>query len=61
MASSNYNAVTSGAAQDQSELRRRNVSAYENANGGHVVRVEAEDKKKLRKVSRLWMKTLDAT
>lgn len=58
MASSYNNAVTTGAAQDQNELRKRNVSAYENANGGHVVRVEAEDKKKLRKVSKTWMKML---
>lgn len=52
--STNYNAVTSGAAQgDINEVRRRNVQAYEKANGGHVVKLEAEDKKKLRKVSEL--------
>lgn len=50
MASSYNSAVTSGAALDQNDLRKRNVSAYESANGGHVVRLEAEDKKKLRKV-----------
>lgn len=49
MASKNYNAVTTGATKDEAELRRRNVSSYENTNGGQTVKLEAEDKKKLRK------------
>jgi len=49
MASSNHNAVTTGAQQDEAELRRRNVQSYQGANGGHVYKLEAEDKKKLRK------------
>ena len=49
MASNNYNAVTTGATKDEAELRRRNVSSYENTNGGQTVKLEAEDKKKLRK------------
>ena len=41
---------TTGSAKDEAELRRRNVSSYENANGQHVYKVEAEDTKKLQKV-----------
>lgn len=40
-----------GAGRDEAELRRRNVTSYENANGQHVYKVEAEDTKKLQKVS----------
>lgn len=42
---------TTGAAGDEAELRRRNVTSYENANGQHIYKVEAEDTKKLQKVS----------
>ena len=40
-----------GAAKDEAELRRRNVSGYEKANGEQVVTLEAEDTKKLKKAS----------
>ncbi|KIW57650.1 hypothetical protein PV05_02217 [Exophiala xenobiotica] len=40
---------TTGAGQDEAELRRRNVTSYDNANGQHVYKVEAEDTKKLQK------------
>ena len=53
MAAPNHNAVTSGALRDDAELRRRNVHSYENANGGQVVKLEAEDRKKLQKKVRL--------
>jgi len=49
MATSSHNAVTTGAHQDEAELRRRNVQSYQNANGGQVYKLEAEEKKKLRK------------
>lgn len=39
-----------GAGKEEAELRRRNVSGYEKANGAQVVKVEAEDTKKLQKV-----------
>ena len=39
-----------GAGKDDAELRRRNVTGYEKSNGSQVVRVEAEDTKKLQKV-----------
>lgn len=41
---------TTGAAKDEAELRRRNVSSYEKANGNQVVKMEAEDTKKMQKV-----------
>jgi hypothetical protein len=41
---------TTGAAKDEAELRRRNVTGYETANGGQAVKLEAEDTKKLQKV-----------
>lgn len=41
---------TTGAGKDDAELRRRNVSAQQTADGGSVVKVEAEDIKKLQKV-----------
>jgi hypothetical protein len=41
---------TTGLNRDDDQLRRRNVSGYEKANGAQVVRLEAEDTKKLRKV-----------
>ena len=44
---------TTGAGRDEAELRRRNVTGYETANGGQVVRLEAEDTKKLQKVNKL--------
>ena len=40
---------TTGVGKDQAELRRRNASSYENANGSTVYKVEGEDVKKLRK------------
>lgn len=43
---------TTGAGQDEAELRRRNVTSYDNANGQHVYKVEAEDTKKLQKVGK---------
>lgn len=43
-------AVTTGnAAQNEADLRRRNVQSYENANGNQVVKLEAEDRKKVKK------------
>lgn len=42
---------TSGAGKDEAELRRRNVQSSEKANGGVVYKLEAEDTKKLQKVS----------
>jgi hypothetical protein len=44
---------TTGAASDDAELRRRTVTGFEKANGSQVVRVEAEDTKKLHKVGAL--------
>ena len=41
---------TTSAGGDEAELRRRNVTSYENANGSHIYKVEAEDTKKLQKV-----------
>ncbi len=49
MATSN-NGYTTGARKDEAELRRRDVSSYEKANGKQVVKLEAEDTKKLQKV-----------
>ena len=40
-----------GAGREEAELRRRNVSGYEKANGNQVVKLEAEDTKKLNKAS----------
>ena len=53
MAASN-GAFASGAGKDEAELRRRNVSSYEKANGGAVYKLEAEDTKKLQKKVRLY-------
>lgn len=50
MATTNGSYAT-GAGRDEAELRRRNITSYENANGAHVYKVEGEDKKKLQKVS----------
>lgn len=41
---------TTGAANNDAEIRRRNVVSQDTANGGHVYKVEAEDVKKLKKV-----------
>lgn len=49
MASTNTS-YTTGAGKDEADLRRRNVTGYEKANGRQVVNIEAEDTKKLRKV-----------
>lgn len=49
MAATN-SAYTTGAGKDEAELRRRNVTGYETANGGQVMKLEAEDTKKLQKV-----------
>ena len=46
---------TTGAGGDEAELRRRNVTSYENANGSHIYKVEAEDTKKLQKVSDIYV------
>ncbi|KIW13463.1 hypothetical protein PV08_08651 [Exophiala spinifera] len=40
-----------GAGRDDGDLRRRNVTSYENTNGQHVYKVDAEDVKKLQKKS----------
>ncbi|EXJ76603.1 dolichyl-phosphate-mannose-protein mannosyltransferase [Cladophialophora psammophila CBS 110553] len=40
---------STGAGKDEAELRRRNVTSYEKANGQHVYKLEAEDTKKLQK------------
>jgi hypothetical protein len=50
MATTNGGYAT-GAGRDEAELRRRNITSYDNANGQHIYKVEAEDKKKLQKVS----------
>lgn len=44
-------AFTTG--KDDGEVRRRNVQSYQKANGGTVLKIEAEDTKKLPKVSLL--------
>ena len=49
MATTNGGYSTS-AGKDESELRQRNVSSYEKANGSTVYKLEAEDTKKLQKV-----------
>ena len=41
---------STGAANDEADLRQRNVSSYEKANGNTVYKLEAEDTKKLQKV-----------
>ena len=41
---------TTGANRDEGELHRRNVTSYDKTNGSHVVKLEAEDTKKLQKV-----------
>jgi hypothetical protein len=47
MTSSN-GAFTTG--RDDGDSRRRNVQSYEKTNGGTVIKIEAEDTKKLQKV-----------
>lgn len=42
-------AFTTG--KDDGDLRRRNIQTHEKANGGMVYKIEAEDTKKLQKVS----------
>ena len=42
-------ALGTGAGHDKAEMRRRNVSSYEKANGNTVYSLEAEDTKKLQK------------
>jgi hypothetical protein len=42
---------TTGTANDEAELRRRNVTSRETTSGGHIYKLEAEDTKKLKKVS----------
>lgn len=49
MASANAG-YTTGAGRDEADLRRRNVASYENTNGQHIYKFEAEDKKKITKV-----------
>jgi len=49
MATPYYSAAATGASAEDAELRRRNVQSYQNANGGQVYKLEAEDKKKLQK------------
>jgi hypothetical protein len=44
-------AFTTG--KDDGDVRRRNVQTYEKANGGTVYKLEAEDTKKLQKVTSL--------
>jgi hypothetical protein len=41
---------TTGAGKDDTQLRQRNVTSYEKANGQQVYKVEAEDRKKSQKV-----------
>jgi len=41
---------STGAGKDEAELRRRNVSTYENVNDKQVYKLEAEDTKKFQKV-----------
>jgi dolichyl-phosphate-mannose-protein mannosyltransferase len=49
MASSPSAGVATGASRQDADLHRRNVQSYDKANGQHVVRLEAEDTKKLQK------------
>ena len=44
-----HDAFTTG--KDDGDVRRRNIQTYEKANGGTVYKIEAEDTKKLQKVS----------
>ena len=37
--------------KDEGDVRRRNIQTHEKANGGTVYKIEAEDTKKLQKVS----------
>ncbi len=48
MAATNH-AFTTG--KDDGDVRRRNIQTYEKANGGTVYKIEAEDTKKVQKVS----------
>ncbi len=43
------NAFTTG--KDDGDVRRRNIQTHEKANGGTVYKIEAEDTKKVQKVS----------
>lgn len=55
----NNGGYTTGANREDSELHKRNVTSYEKTNGSQVVKVEAEDTKKLQKVSRTIRHCLD--
>ncbi|ETN36343.1 uncharacterized protein HMPREF1541_08620 [Cyphellophora europaea CBS 101466] len=50
---------TTGASRDEAELHRRNVASYEKTNGGHVVKLEADDTKKLQKPQAGFLQILD--
>jgi predicted oxidoreductase (fatty acid repression mutant protein) len=56
MASSN-SAVATGAGHDEAEMRRRNVSSHEKANGSVVYSLDAEDTKKLQKKVQILVRT----
>ena len=47
MATAPSRGLATGASRDDAELHRRNVQSYETANGQHVVKLEADDTKKL--------------
>lgn len=49
MATTNGGYAT-GAGKDEAELRRRNVTSYETANGQHIYKVEAEDTKSFKRL-----------
>lgn len=59
MATPTHGAVTTGATHNEAELRRRNVQSYENANGGQVYKLEAEDRKKVQKKDPGFLELLD--
>lgn len=50
MAATNQGYAT-GTGKDEAELRRRNVASYEKVNGKQIQNREADDRKKLQKVS----------
>lgn len=47
MASSTDAGIATGASRQDADLHRRNVQSYDKANGQHVVKIEADDTKKL--------------
>ena len=52
---------TTGAGRNEADLRRRNVASYEDTNGQHIYKLEAEDKKKVTKVrlfDMAWLKEM---